>query len=445
MDSKAAALKRDRKSKSEGVKTGGTNKGRPKRSSSAENTKARSPSPLPNTSPGHTASMSSYDADELTLRDEFSEGEKGYHTDQDSGFQVIRTRKRYSKHNRIPHQTQGSSKTSSSPVTSSSLSAASFSLVSGPSASESAAMTSRGYESEKEFYPEEDFRLSQVVKRKTASSMPHSERNSPENSDLDSSLSLPFVHRSLLPRQVVPSRPSYAATVAASSTDPVMMTTVQETIESVTGLTCRPKSEDVSSAVFMVKKDNFVVKRPQDRNPLKKQNSVPTTCHPPLKSLNKTKGHIRSLDSSEESQVLPPVIMCHDDQPSPNTDLNPTTTVTFGFFDDESSVDETTLPPVVSLHPCPLNSTKPKQDNEVKQVYVTKKDEKERPVDDNELVMDKQDCPVSFNTKQVSTPLVLDFHGKKRRELKSCSDIDVNSYNYYEVLAYIKKGEFTTS
>jgi hypothetical protein len=466
MDSKAA-LKRDRKSKTD---FGKGNKTRKPRSSSAENAKqgrARSPSPLP--SPGHTAaSVSSYDADELTLRDEFSDGdaEKGYHTDQDSGFQVIRTKKRYNRHNSRSHAVQN--KRSSSPVTSSSLSAASFSLVSGASAaaSDSTAMTSRGYDSENELYPKDEFRTSQVNKRKTASSMPHSERNSPENSDLDSSLSLPFVHRTIVPREST-TRPSYAATVASSSTDPVMMT-VPSVKDCVTlpEVTSRAKSVETTSlpsskvpvVVQVVSLDKISSSNHNQRQTLKKQNSVPGNS---LKSMVKTKGLNRSLDCEPPPLValesLPPVIMCNDDVPS-TQETNSATTVTFGFFDDVPSTHEdvsssTSLPQknnataivvqnqvsLAGYDDFPeLGSTNPQPQ---KTNSLSEKDDNFSPeVSDKESLIfcnGDQEIPM----EEDMPPVVTQEHNRKSRRRSEKFVSDVDSYNYYEVLAYIRKGK----
>ena len=454
MDSKAA-LKRDRKSKTDSGK--GSKNPRKPRSSSAENTKQgrpRSPSPLPSPSGHTTASMSSYDADELTLRDEFSDGdaEKGYHTDQDSGFQVIRTKKRYNRHKSRPSQAV-QNKRSSSPVTSSSLSAASFSLVSGTSAaaSDSTAMTSRGYESEKEFYPEEDFRLSQVNKRKTASSMPHSERNSPENSDLDSSLSLPFVHRTIVPRDTN-TRPSYAATVASSSTDPVMMTNaVKEPVAAE--VNSRAKSVETTSLPTCKVPVVQVDKKPfnSDRQTLKKQNSVPGNS---LKSIVKTKGLNRSLDCEQPPppfslESLPPVIMCNDDVPSTQ---ETTSTVTFGFFDDLSTqIPSSTSPHNTSVAEstllCPAAYEQQKV-SETKQGSQESLEQQTKLVSEDDIITsqesseinEKEESPEPHDVPVIVPPVIVEVNKKPRRRIDKFGG-DVNSYNYYEVVAYIRKGK----
>lgn len=154
-------------------------------------------------------------------RGEYSEDEMGYHSDREAGFVPYTRRKKVrGQSQKILH----SSNKARSVGNSSLASAASSPLSNTPSvisassmsAQGTAATTCRGYESEREYYAEDRKQLS---RRKAVSSMPHSEQNSPENSDVDSSISLPVAAHRIQPVQKV----SYAEMAASSSISTVKL------------------------------------------------------------------------------------------------------------------------------------------------------------------------------------------------------------------------------
>lgn len=280
----------------------------------------RSTSPLDRASSpshSHAASVASYAAEEFILRDEFSDDEKGYHTDQDSGFQLINGRKRFNRQHRMSrlpvnrqhfHATTRpyvlTAATPSSPTPSSpSFSGTAFS-VSGASASASgsANLTSRGYESEKEFYPDNfSSRQATVRRRKTASSMPHSQRNSPENSDVDSSLSLPIVHRTPPPapppvtEDEHSGRISYAQIArSASAAVPAVTAAAPAAVSS----TARPSTSNGSSSTTVVIKSGTGASVTADTG-AKVRSAAAGKTAPPKSNIGDESAHVHDNLSAE--------------------------------------------------------------------------------------------------------------------------------------------------
>lgn len=189
-------------------------------------------------SPGHTPSVSSFVF--ASRSDEFSDTEKGYHSDHESGFQIPKRHRL--RHKRPPrslppkqrsfhsssYQSTTSSPLSTTPSTISFCSTAEAVSVNG------ATSTARGYESEREFGAEEygtrPKRQRPDERRKVASSMPHSEQNSADNSDVDSSLSLPAVRR--VTTEILPSCPTPMAKISyaqmAKSSVPIVTQSLPE-------------------------------------------------------------------------------------------------------------------------------------------------------------------------------------------------------------------------
>lgn len=560
--SSTAVSRRDRKvterSKDNKKKAPERSNSQPESSSSEEKVvdkmpKGRSTSPLDHrpSSPSHATSVASYAADEFILRDEFSDDEKGYHTDQDSGFQLMIGKRRYNRHNnrmsRLPvtrqsvqpnhHRPSNSAAvtaTPSSPTASSpSFSTAAFS-VSGASASASGSvnLTSRGYESEKEFYQDNySNRQTAIRRRKTASSMPHSARNSPENSDVDSSLSLPIVHR--IPPPAPPpvaedehsGRISYAQiarSASAASAAPVTVpapaarsnaaiissgsattdnpvngavalstganggkSKVQEKAVShksnvatentilkdkaanegqeLATVTSKTPSEMGSAApvVGVNESSDDVMKEvtPQSRSissdtptsgsaaadnrqQIRKHNSIPETA---FKSMITTKTLNRSLDSARPPPELPAVIMCDENSTSvTQTTPNglPSTAVTFGFFDDFVEDDKSS---------CHANGNQNAEQESLKVNHSSP------PLPPNPHVISSQVPDV--NISQESVPAARQQPQKRdKKEVKEKSysntrrvsgsssissyppDVDIETFNYNEILAYIRKG-----
>ena len=485
--------------------------------------KGRSTSPLDRpSSPSHAASVASYAPDELILRsDEFSDEEKGYHTDQDSGFQLMIGKKRYNRHNRasrLPGVNSSSSRqanarvptaatlspTASSPA---SLSAAASFSVSGASASGSTNLHSRGYDSEKEFYADNfSSRQATVRRRKTASSMPHSERNSPENSDVDSSLSLPIVHR-LPPRPPVSeedhsgrisyaqiarsastaaARPTPATSRSAAAIDAgagagvksrqsapkppashVQSSVASESASSVdnpaaearepeasgtSGVACDsgtrvslneseisacdaaigvtvssggsslpPPSSTASSGAPNAAADN--------RQQIRKHNSIPEAS---FKSMIATKTLNRSLDSARPPLEMPAVIMCTDGAgPSSAKCANGSeapTAVTFGFFDDLTDDDERSDAALPSSLP-----TSP----------IVSETEVHASTDQTPAPLAPSKQSVTSPPHEAPVPVAPAKNSPARLPTSSTrvADADIETFNYSEILAYIRKGK----
>lgn len=278
----------------------------------------RSTSPLDRmSSPSHShaTSVASYAADEFILRDEFSDDEKGYHTDQDSGFQLINGRKRFNRQHRMSRlpvnrqqfhtstrPTVLTTATPSSPTASSpSFSGTAFSGASA-SASGSANLTSRGYESEKEFYPDNfSSRQATVRRRKTASSMPHSQRNSPENSDVDSSLSLPIVHRTPPPapppvtEDEHSGRISYAQIARSASAAVPAVTAVG--LHAAVSSTARPSTSNGSSSTVVAIKSGTGVNVTADTGA--KVRAAAGKSAPPKSNVGDESAHVHDNLSAE--------------------------------------------------------------------------------------------------------------------------------------------------
>ena len=550
-----AASRRDRKvtdrSKDNKKKAPERSNSQPESSSSSEEKvmdkmpKGRSTSPLDRpSSPSHATSVASYAPDEFILRDEFSDDEKGYHTDQDSGFQLMIGKKRYNRHNRMsrlpvnrhhfqPTRPNVVTATPSSPTASSpSFSTAAFS-VSGASASASGSvnLTSRGYESEKEFYADNySNRQTTIRRRKTASSMPHSERNSPENSDVDSSLSLPIVHR--LPPPAPPpvveddhsGRISYAQMARSASAASAPVTAVptaatprsnatnysisksvstsagtdagkiraqgksaphksnvanesatpkdnpgnegQELTTAAPAAAAASSSEnesaprvsmiesELSGSVIDVTPKNRLVPvstsnsgtaAGDSRQQIRKHNSIPETA---FKSMITTKTLNRSLDSARPPPELPAVIMCDDSATSVEETVPnglSSTGVTFGFFDDLVEDDKSVpafcangnqkveLDSFEPNHPDPLSPVpNPHVDSaQVPDVHISEETvqaaSKKQESDNKELDRSQS------NTKRTTGPSSISYP----------PDVDIETFNYTEILAYIRKGLFS--
>lgn len=516
----------------------------------------RSTSPLDRgSSPSHATSVASYAADEFILRnDEFSDDEKGYHTDQDSGFQLINGRKRFNRQHRmsrLPVNRQNfqnsrpnvlTTATPSSPTASSSpsFSGTAFS-VSGASASASGSANLRGYESEKEFYPDNfSSRQATVRRRKTASSMPHSERNSPENSDVDSSLSLPIVHRTPPPapppvtEDEHSGRISYAqiARAASAAAAAASATGHQSSLRSSTstgisssssasgvktgtgaaadngakvkamGKTAPPKSNagdegtaphdnlsadtrrqvasSATGASAGVTGESRVKHKDEMRDAtltkttttqtigrilspssptsgdkgtqIRKQNSIPDSMA--SKSLITTRPLNRSLDSAPRPQhELPAVIMCDSSSTSQEDEETsvPAASVTFGFFDDDADEGTTQLT-VTAVTNGAHENQKPSS------AYF----EDEGLVHDASCHSSPGDCNAEHSAGR---PEAGDQRSEDRRQqsgderrvseggrkaklsvgpssISYPPDVDIETFNYNEILAYIRKGLF---
>jgi hypothetical protein len=547
--------------------------------------KGRSTSPLDGMDMHRPSSPSQSDApDEFIIRDEFSEDEKGYHTDQDSGFQLMIGKRRYNRHNRMsrlpvnrqqqvqspaastarPNNNVAAAATPSSPTASSSpsYSTAAFS-VSGASASASGSvnLTSRGYESEKEFDNYSSSRQTTIRRRKTASSMPHSARNSPENSDVDSSLSLPIVHR--LPPPAPPpvieddrsGRISYAqiarsasaaaaaapAVAAASSRNSNNATTsssnnnivskqrhasvgatavcadaavrvqvksqvplksnvsaenspliIRDTPVNVgqelktkatamTAVSVATAASPISDSPSNVRKseselsDTVIEVRPKNRllppSPATTTTSTPTTAsasgtsdsrqqirkhnsipEASFKSMITTKTLNRSLDSARPPPEQPAVIMCDDSLTSGEQRISndmSSTVVKFGFFDD--------LLPVTDNDDSVSQKSEPNQNRDQNQNESPPHDDKNPPVEpvtnNNAVVEEQKKMPQVIANKDHKLEQSNEKCSHKKKNdarassisYPSVSDIDIETFNYNEILTYISKGLFVCS
>lgn len=276
---------------------------------------------------------------------EYSEDEMGYHSDREAGFVP------YTRRKKVRGQSQKILRSSikARSVGNSSLASAASSplsntpsVVSSMSAQGNVGNTCRGYESEREYYNED---RKQVSRRKAVSSMPHSEQNSPENSDVDSSLSLPVAAHRMQAIQKV----SYAEMAASNNITTRLPSDIVLEVNQVpvTDNTCtnsnkhshvesnhqflNPTYCDLKSSASNI---SFQIKSNQDSAHqhlsiprLNQDQSTETLCY------NET---ILSDDPvhGESAALLPPVIMFGEAKVVEGISDSSSTSFTFGFFDD---------------------------------------------------------------------------------------------------------------
>lgn len=332
----------------------------------------------PAVSPSQAPSIAS--CVEYGAMEHYSDDGMEYHSDREAGF-VPYTRRR-----KVRGQSQKlslhtiRSKARSVGGNSSFASAASSPLSITPSVISASSMsgtgvqgtsgtTCRGYESEREYYNED---RKQGSRRKAVSSMPHSEQNSPENSDVDSSLSLPTAAHHRISSTAAASavqKVSYAKMAAGSNniiinpklelSDNIIVVESINPIENVNASTSNIKPVDhghVLSTTITTTITNCDLKSTPPSNHLKKSTHHQSICNkestPPLSFIPHNVQHqltqertnvgdtTRTLTdginpnnpinhgTSDESSNLPPVIM----EGIPDTVTSGS--FTFGFFDD---------------------------------------------------------------------------------------------------------------
>ncbi|KAI1293824.1 hypothetical protein HDE_06586 [Halotydeus destructor] len=423
--------------------------------------------------------------------DDLTDDEKGYLSDQDSGFQVARTKRHRHLRNRqdyadlqvrrsLPlnkkglqsyhhHPSSASSPLSTTP------SAVSVSSSAAPSIS-GVTSTSRGYESEREYYTEESRKRQESSRRKVATSMPHSGENSADNSDVDSSLSLPTV-RHLSQNQAhgdvapplpspppsVPPKVSYAAVAKSTSSisgpkdtvvghlntkhsgdfivdsfvgtadegeeDFPQLISVQlpanEIVEADKVVDVKEEADDSEPEVCSNLDNPLMVestsheRAASPRSHLKKVNSVPETKAPAADKKQLATSFSLDLDKMPNSSTSLPPVVIFDDEPSLKEATNVSSSFTFGFFDDspnESTTERNSRSPSASI-PEPIKA----MDCRVleKAYCVEPKAEVARPLAGR------------ISAQESGAKIVF----------KPCPnyDVDLGTFNYLEILNFIYK------
>lgn len=368
-------------------------------------------------SPKHSSSLQ---VEDLNGRHAFSDDEKGYCSDQESGFQVMRSKnRRYNRHNRLP-MTKGYI-VNKVPVQTTSLSKTP-SITSGTSVS----LNSRGYDSERECNYSEESVKKKPLRRKSISSVPHSQENSAENSDVDSSLSLPtaalsgagrisyaqIAKSTLVQSQVHQSSCLQTAPAVSSKQHQSIGKRTSHAVKSAGDGETRSSSvnalaagivataseiTDITSPVSMCTRNSL--NEDKCKQPLKTSAScseIAVTCSletspsPLLKQNSAPEAKCPVNSSSSHNNNLPPVIICGDVARNANTESD--AQFTFGFFDDVIEEDNC----------CNSNSSSGNS---------------------------SASCSPEGNQEKSIVTLTSDHH----------QDVHL-SFNYNEVLAYIRKG-----
>lgn len=384
-------------------------------------------------SPKHSSSLQ---VEDLTGRHAFSDDEKGYCSDQETGFQVMRSKnRRFNRHNRLP-MTKGHMVVNKVPVSTTSLSKTP-SITSATSVS----LNSRGYDSERECNYSEESVKKKPVRRKSISSVPHSQQNSAENSDVDSSLSLPvasltgagrisyaqiakstLVHANHIQQSPVASAPASASVVVSSKqhqsaskrtshasgksdVGEIRPSSVNSLaagiIATASEVSTRPvvvaAATSTASVSTCIKSNNSTNSEATCKQPLKTSAScseITVTCFTEPSPSPLLKQNSAPEAKSPVSNNLPPVIICGDVKR--NGSMQNDAQFTFGFFDDVIEEDNC----------CNSNSSSGNS---------------------------SASCSPESNQDKSIVTLTSDHHHQ---------DVHL-SFNYNEVLAYIRKGMYS--